>query len=76
MTAKEREREIHSLTCALVRGRVWAENTHLLHKGKYHCTAALLFDRFGSDQTCKSLSNSTQAKQPNPNRSNRKSAVQ
>ena len=24
-----------------------AENTHLLRKGKYHCTADLLFDWFG-----------------------------
>ena len=24
-----------------------AENTHLLHKGKYHCTADLLFDWLG-----------------------------
>ena len=24
-----------------------AENTHLLCKGKYHCTADLLFDWFG-----------------------------
>ena len=32
------------------------ENTHLLHKRNYHCTAGW----FGFDQTCKSLSNSTQ----------------
>ena len=25
----------------------WAENTHLQGKGKYHCTAALLFDWLG-----------------------------
>ena len=24
-----------------------ADNTHLLHKGKYHCTADLLFYWFG-----------------------------
>ena len=27
--------------------------------GKYHCTADLLFDRFGFNQTSKSASNST-----------------
>ena len=42
----------------------------------YHCTADLLFDWFGFDQTCKSLSNSTQAKQLNHNQSNRRSAIQ
>ena len=30
-----------------------SENTHLLCKGKYHCSGDLLFDH-----TCKSLSNS------------------
>ena len=39
------------------------EDTHLLCKGEYNCMADLLFDCFGFDQTCKSLSNSTQAKQ-------------
>ena len=43
-----------------------SENTQLLHKGKYHCKADLLFDWFGFYQTCKSLSNSTQDKQLNP----------
>ena len=38
-------------------------STHLLCKGEYNCMADLLFDCFGFDQTCKSLSNSTQAKQ-------------
>ena len=37
----------------------WPENTHLLRKGKYHCTADILFDRFGFNQICKSVSNST-----------------
>ena len=37
-------------------------------KGKYQCTADLLFDWFGFDQTSKSLSNSTQAKQINPSK--------
>ena len=31
-----------------------SENTHLLHKGKYHCMDDLQFDWFGFDQTCKS----------------------
>ena len=52
------------------------ENTHLLCKGKYHCTADLQFDWFGFDQTCTSLSNSTLAKQLDPNQSNRRSAIQ
>ena len=52
------------------------ENTHLLRKGKYHCAAGdLLFDWFGFDQSCKSLSNSTQTKQLNPYQSNRRSAA-
>ena len=33
------------------------DNTHLLCKGNYHCMADLLFDRFGSDQTSKSVVN-------------------
>ena len=49
---------------------VCPENTHLLCKGKYNCMADLLFVWFGFNQTCKSLSNSTWAKQ-----SNRRSAV-
>ena len=37
----------------------YPENTHLLHKGKYHCTADLLFDHqqiylFGQIQTSQS----------------------
>ena len=54
---------------------MWASTngTFLLCKRKHHCTADL-FDWFGFDQTCKSLSNSTKAKQLNPNRSNRRSA--
>ena len=32
-----------------------AENTHLIRKGKYHCTADLLFDRLGFGQTSKSV---------------------
>ena len=53
----------------------WTENTHLLHKGKYHCLADLLFVWFGFNQTFKSVSNSIQSKQLNPNQSNRRSAV-
>ena len=30
------------------------ENTNLLHKEKYHCTADLQFDQFGFDKACKS----------------------
>ena len=40
---------------------------HHLRKGKYRCMADLLFDWFQFDQTCKFLSNSTYAKQVNPN---------
>ena len=50
--------------------------SHLLCEGNDHCMADLLFDWFGFDQTCKSQSNSTQAKQLNPNQSNRRSAIQ
>ena len=45
----------------------YLENTHLLCKGKYHCTADLLFDWFGFNQTCESVSNSSYAKQLYPN---------
>ena len=40
------------------------ENTD--HKGKYHCTADLLFDWFGFDHASKTVVHSTQAKQLNP----------
>ena len=59
--------------------RTRAENTDSLmyfDRGKYHCTADFLFDFFGFDQTCKSVSNSTYTKQLNPNQSNRMSSVQ
>ena len=52
------------------------EKTYLLCNVKYHCAADLLFEWFGFDQTYKSPSNSTQAKQLNPNQSNRRSVVQ
>ena len=51
------------------------ENTHLLCKGKYHCTADLLFDQLGFGQTSKSVHSFNSTKQLNPNQSNR-SAVQ
>ena len=38
-----------------------AENTH--HRGKYHCTAELLFEWFGLDQTSKYVANLTKAMQ-------------
>ena len=51
------------------------ESTH--HRGKYRCTADhLLFDRFGLDQTSKTLVHATHAKQLNTNKINRRSAVQ
>ena len=57
------------------KGNNVAENTHLLCKEKYHCTADLLFDWFGFDQTSKYVVD-TQANQLNQNHSNRRSAVQ
>ena len=45
---------IWSHCCSAARSSKQAENTHLLCKGKYRCTADLLFDWFGFDQTCKS----------------------
>ena len=44
-------------------------------KGKYHCKAELLFDLFGFDQTSKTVIHSTLAKQLNPNKINRRSAI-
>ena len=52
------------------------KNSSLLHKGKYHCLTDQLFDCLGFNQTCKSLSNTTEAKQLSPNQSNRRSAIQ
>ena len=40
-------------------GIFYIENTHLLHKGKYHCTAGLVLKYFGFDQTSKSVVNLT-----------------
>ena len=37
-------------------------------RGKFHCTADLLFDWFGFDQTSKAVANSTKARQLNPNK--------
>ena len=53
--------------------RLHSENTQLLCKGKYHCTADLLFDRLGFGQTSKSVYSFNSTKQLNPNR---RSAVQ
>ena len=36
-----------------------AENTNIFYKWKYHCTADLLFDQLGFDQTSKSVILST-----------------
>ena len=44
--------------------KFYQENTH--HRGKCHCKADLLFDRFGFDQTCKAVANSAKSKQLNP----------
>ena len=51
-----------------------AEITHLLCKGKYHCTVDLLFDRLGFGQASKSVYSFNSTKQLNPNKSNRRSA--
>ena len=59
--------------------QVWfiqTENTHLLCKGKYHCTADLLFDQLGFGQRRKSVYSFVSTKQLNPNQSNMRSAVQ
>ena len=42
------------------------ENTHLLRKGKYPCTADLLFDRLGFGQISKSVYSFNSTKQLNP----------
>ena len=52
-----------------------AENTHLLRKGKYHCTADLLFDQLGFGQTSKSVHSFNSTKPMNTNQSNRRSVV-
>ena len=44
-------------------------------KGNYHCSADLLLDGFGLDQTSKAVAHLTRAKQPNPIKINRRSAV-
>ena len=41
----------------MIRLMYFTENTH--YREKYHCTAYLLFDRFGFDQTRKAVANST-----------------
>ena len=62
--------------CVLRRSERASENTHLLCKGKYHCTADLLFDRLGFGQRSKSVYSFNSTKQLNPNQSNRRSAIQ
>ena len=52
------------------------ENTHLLCKGKYHCTAELLFDRLGLAKQANLSIVLIKKKQLNPNQSNRRSAIQ
>ena len=47
-----------------------------LRKGKYHCTADRLLDWFGVNQASKSTVTSTKAKQLNPSKQNKRSAVQ
>ena len=44
----------------LIKAKVTAENTH--QRGKCQCTADLLFDSFGFDQTSKIVVHSTKAK--------------
>ena len=48
------------------KGIVLAETTHFLRKGKYHCTADLLFDWLGFGQTSKSVYSFNSTKQLNP----------
>ena len=43
---------------SIVVGIAEAGNTHLLRKGKNHCTVDLLFDWFGFNQTSKYVTNS------------------
>ena len=49
-----------------------SDNTHLLSKGKYHCSADLMLDWSGFNLTNKSVDN----KQLNPNQENRMSVIQ
>ena len=51
-----------------------AENTH--HRGKYHCVDKVLFDRFGFDQTSKTVFSFNMTKALNQNKINRRSAIQ
>ena len=57
---------------------LWWNNQRTLTTGASitHCTADLLFDCFGVDQTSKAVANSTKARQLNPKKINRRSAVQ
>ena len=61
---------------SIIRSKVRTESTHLLHKGKYHCTTDLLFDYFGfSSFAYVELDRDFQV-WSNPNQSNRRSVVQ
>ena len=53
-----------------------AENTHLLCKRKYHCMDDLLFDWLGFSCFVELKLQTDLLVWPNPNRSNRRSAVQ
>ena len=55
---------------------ICTENTHLLRKGKYHCMADLLFDWFGFSCFVEMKLKTDLLVWPNPNWSNRRSAVQ
>ena len=50
-----------------------AESTR--HRKKYYCTADLLIDWFGFEQTSKAVVNSTKANHQNPNKINRRSVI-
>ena len=52
------------------------ENTHLLRKGKYQCTADLLFDKFGLSCFANAELDKDLQVWLNPNQSNKRSAVQ
>ena len=52
------------------------ENTHVLHKGNYHCTADLLFDWLGFSCFANVELDRDLQVWSNPNQSNRRSAVQ
>ena len=58
MRAKDRTREGGGREAMLkMYSKAWPANTHLVHKGKFHWTADLLFDWFGFGQTSKCVVN-------------------